>query len=236
MHFLIYTNLTNYLEFFSKTAKEYNLYIQPGTLPVKIPSGKFRNRACFFSPNGQHDYQDKIIITPSENALTEFSGGDKIKIFDTPYGKMGIVVCYDSEFPALVHLLAHKNDVKIILVPSYTDTMHGFYRVHLACRAHALEYQCYVVQACAHAKVNVCDFLDATAVGSAGIFAPPDDGFPENGILALGDARIYNELVGATLSLEKLDHVRANGQVRNFNDHFLLEKIQQTVNIEKINF
>lgn len=229
-------HLEEYLAFFSRIAKEHELYIQPGTIPVKLPSGDFRNRAYFFNPRGEYDYQDKIIITPSEDALDVFSSGEKLTVFETVFGKIGIAICYDSEFPALVHELAYKQKAQIILVPSYTDTLHGFYRVHLACRARALEYQCYVVQACARSKVNVCEFLDTTAVGQAGIFSPPDEGFPENGILALGDESKDNEWISASLLLEKLEQVRQNGQVHNFSDLEFWEKIHKNMTIEKKHF
>ncbi len=69
--------------------------------------------------------------------------------------------------------------------------------------------------ACAHNAVAGCEFLDNIPVGNAGIFAPADDGFPENGVLTLGNNEADNSFVSATLSLEKLAHVRKNGHKRN---------------------
>lgn len=43
-------------------------------------------------------------------------GGDQLKVFDTDFGKIGILICYDSEFPELARLLSEE-DMQILFVP-----------------------------------------------------------------------------------------------------------------------
>lgn len=208
------TFLPSYLDLFQQLAKQFNIYIQAGSIPFK-DKDYFKNRAYLFSPHHAPVYQDKIYLTPFEQALKKMRGSDTVTLFDTALGKIGIVICYDSEFPHLTHELA-KAGANLILVPSCTETLHGFNRVAISCRARALENQLYVAQSPlvgAFAKSEVID----VNVGKAGIFAPPDLGFTEDGILKEGQLNA-NEMIVATLDWSKIEKVRARGQMRNFSD------------------
>jgi predicted amidohydrolase len=119
------------------------VYICSGTQAVPTEKGAF-NRSYFFSPNHVFSYQDKCILTPYEIDEGILSAGDTLTLFETKFGKIGICICYDVEFPKFAEMLVNKG-AQLILVPSYTSTVHGFYRVFTSCRARALEHQCYVV-------------------------------------------------------------------------------------------
>lgn len=209
------TLLPDFLELFRNLAMEYRVYIQAGTFPVKHPSGEFRNHAYFFTPQGIVDYQEKLTMTRFENEQWQISRGLEIKVFDTVFGKLGISICYDSEFPHYARQQAERG-VGLILVPSCTDTEAGYYRVRIGCQARALENQCYVVQA---SLVGNADWSEAVDVncGAAAIYTPVDRGFPNNGILAIGT---YNlpQWVFADLDLSAIDKVRQEGQVFNYRD------------------
>lgn len=210
----IQTILPQYIALFEKLAKLHQIYIVPGTLPVADGNGKFFNRAYFFTPQG-YFFQDKMILTQGEIEVNILRVGEKINLFDTVFGKMAIAICYDSEFPMLVQAMTTAG-ADIILVPSCTDTLAGYYRVHLSCRARALENQCYVVNAYLVGQAPWCGEM-SEHVGAAGIFSPVDTDFPDDGILMLGDMNKV-QLVVYELDLAKIAWVREHGTVRNFHD------------------
>ena len=211
----IQTHLEDYIALFAQLAMRHHIYIVPGTLPVALDNGQFVNRAYFFTPQGEYFFQDKIMLTPDEKNVQLLQAGDEIKVFDTRFGKMGIAICYDSEFPSLVQQMTLRG-AQIILVPSCTDTMTGFYRVHLSCRARALENQCYVVNAYLIRQGPWCGEM-SEHVGAAGVFTPVDQDFPQDGILSLGEMS-QPQAVVEELDLAKISFVREHGDVRNFHD------------------
>lgn len=207
--------LPEYIEFYKQLAQQYQIYIQAGTLIEKTSSGKYVNRAYFFSPDNKYDYQDKLNFTEFEKSLGILQHGHKQKIFETSLGKIGIAICYDSEFPEVVRQLV-MNGASIILVPSYTSTLAGYNRVFLSCRARAIENQCYVAVSFVVNKVELSSGTD-NVVGQAAILSPADTGFPDDGIIAQGNMNDVM-LVSGEINLEKMDSVRKHGQVRNFED------------------
>ncbi len=68
------------------------------------------------------------------------SGVEGLKAFETSIGKLGILICYDNEFPMLGRRLAEMG-VELVLAPSCTDTLAGSYRVRIGAQARALENQ-----------------------------------------------------------------------------------------------
>jgi predicted amidohydrolase len=135
-----------------------------------------------------------------------------LQLFDTPLGKIGVLICYDSEFPLLGRALVEAG-AEIILVPSCTDSVAGFTRVRVGAMARALEGQCVTVHS---PTVGLCDFCPAVDenVGSAAIYGPPDRGFPAMGIF---DETPLNQpgWAYATVDLEAIHAVRRDGQVLN---------------------
>ena len=110
--------------------------------------------------------------------------GGPLRVFDTTLGPMGVLICYDAEFPLLGRALMEAG-VEILLVPSCTEAMAGYSRVRVGAMARALEGQCVVVHA---PTVGAADWSPAVDMntGAAAIYGPPDLGFPETGILAQG--------------------------------------------------
>ncbi len=206
-----------FLNLFQGLAQEYQCIIQAGSFPVLISENDkiYHNRAYLFMPNREIDFQDKMMMTRFENEQWLISAGDELKTFDTEFGRIAINICYDSEFP----LLARKQvemGANLILVPSCTDTVAGFHRVKIGCQARALENQCYVVQAALVGDAAWSPAVDVN-VGAAGIYTPVDYGFPDNGILAMGE---FNkpQWVFAEIDLQNCEKVRAEGQVFNYRD------------------
>jgi predicted amidohydrolase len=207
--------LDDYLDLFQGLAKKYQCIIQPGTFPVQTDSGAYRNRAYLFMPDGQFDYQDKLMMTRFENEQWLIQKGEKLKYFDTEYGRIAINICYDSEFPMLARKQVEAG-ANLILVPSCTDTLAGYHRVKIGCQARALENQCYVVQSPLVGNAPWSEAVDVN-IGAAAVYTPVDRGFPDNGILAEGK---LNEVqwVFAEVSLSACGTVREQGQVFNYRD------------------
>lgn len=205
----------DYLDVFQTLAKKYQCIVQAGSFPVKIESGAYRNRAYLFMPDGRIEYQDKLMMTRFENEQWLIQKGDQLKCFDTDYGKIAISICYDSEFPMLARKQVEAG-ANLILVPSCTDTLAGYNRVKIGCQARALENQCYVVQSPVVGNAPWSEAVDVN-VGAAAIYTPVDYGFPDDGILAVGELNVVQWVV-AEVSLSACATVREQGQVFNYRD------------------
>lgn len=205
----------DFVSLFKKLAVQHQCLIQAGTFPVFVESGVYVNRAYLFNAAGQIDYQDKLMMTRFENEQWLITAGKELKVFVTEYGKIAINICYDSEFP----LLARKQieaGCTLILVPSCTDTVAGYHRVKIGCQARALENQCYVVQSSLVGTAPWSEAVDIN-VGAGAIYTPVDKGFPDNGILSIGEFNVV-QWVYADLNLAACATIRENGQVFNYRD------------------
>ncbi|TCK07164.1 carbon-nitrogen hydrolase family protein [Marinobacterium mangrovicola] len=204
-----------FLDLFTELAQEHKLYIQAGTFPLLQENGRYVNRAWLFRPNGTRDYQDKLQMTRFESEQWLISAGSEIRVIDTVFGKVGISVCYDSEFPAIARKQVEMG-ADLILVPSCTDTQAGYNRVRIGCQARALENQCFVAQSPTIGEAPWSEAVDINS-GRAAIYTPVDYGYPDDGVLAQGEEGEAGWVI-AELDLEALAQVRANGQVFNHRD------------------
>ena len=121
-------------------------------------------------------------MTRFEREIWFVDAGAGLPVFDTPLGRIGVLICYDSEFPLLARRLVEAG-AELLLVPSCTDTLAGFTRVRVGAMARALENQCVTVQAPTVGLAPWCPAVDEN-VGRGAIYGPPDRGFPETCILA----------------------------------------------------
>ena len=196
----------------AKLAKEFGVHILAASAPVFDPELGERpvNRARFFAPNGDMDHQDKQIMTRFEREVWNVVPGGPLHIFDTALGRIGILICYDSEFPLLGRAMA---DADLILVPSCTEALTGYSRVRIGAMARALENQCVTVMS---STVGACDWSEAVDMntGMGGIFGPPDTGFPATGVIAEGTLN-QPGWTYADVDLAQIAHVRADGVVLN---------------------
>jgi predicted amidohydrolase len=209
------TLLDDFMQLFKKMAIKYQCIIQAGTFPVAVEPLIYQNRAYLFMPDGQIDYQDKLMMTRFENEQWLIKSGQQLKCFETVYGKIAINICYDSEFPLLAREQVEAGCV-LILVPSCTDTVAGYHRVKIGCQARALENQCYVVQASLVGDAPWSEAVDVN-VGAAAIYTPVDRGFPDNGILSVGKFNAVQWVIGE-ISPTACVAVRDQGQVFNHRD------------------
>ena len=143
------------------------------------------------------------------------AGGDRLRVFDTALGPLGIAICYDVEFPLVARALAEAG-VTAILAPSCTEARSGYWRVRIGAQARALENQCHAVQA---PLIGPCDWSEAVEIqtGAAAIYGPPDKGFPETGVIAEG-AFDHPCWVIADCPPARALAVRAEGAVLNWSN------------------
>ncbi|MGR3697477.1 MAG: carbon-nitrogen hydrolase family protein [Roseovarius sp.] len=196
----------------AELATRHDLHILGASAPVFDPELGPRpvNRAMLFTPTGARAAQDKQIMTRFEREDWHVAPGGPLRLFDTSLGKIGILICYDSEFPLLGKALA---DADLILVPSCTEALTGYSRVRIGAMARALEMQCVTVMA---STVGTADWSPAvdTNCGMGGVFGPPDTGFPATGVLAEGTLNRPGWTY-AEVDLDRIAHVRADGVVLN---------------------
>ena len=196
------------------SAYRHRLWLLAGTLPW--PDGdRIRNRAPLITPDRRLAFQDKRVMTRFEREHWGIMPGVSPAVFETPWGPIGISICYDAEFPMLARAQAEAG-AKLLLVPSCTDTPHGHHRVRTAARARAMESQIYVAMASTVGEAPLLAALDENH-GAAAVFGPIDHGFPPDGILAETVLDTPGWLF-ADLDLAALDRVRHEGAVRNHAD------------------
>ncbi|WP_420568283.1 carbon-nitrogen hydrolase family protein [Thalassovita sp.] len=195
----------------SDLAQEFGVHILGGSAPVR-DGDRVVNRAPLFGPDGGLDHQDKQIMTRFERDEWGIAGGGPLKLFDTALGKLGVLICYDSEFPLLARALIEAG-AEIILVPSCTEALEGYWRVRIGAMARALEGQCVTVMASLVGKRPELYAVEENT-GMGGVFTPPDMGFPPTGVLAQGTLN-QPGWTYADVDLAKLQRIRADGHVLN---------------------
>ena len=189
-------------------AAKFSVHILAGSAPVLSAEGHWVNRARFFAPDGAMGVQDKQIMTKWERDPMGVQPGGPLTLFDTALGKIGILICYDSEFPLLGRALM---EADLILVPSCTEGLSGHTRVCVGAAARALENQCVTVVA---STLGTCPWSEVVDhnTGRGAIFGPADLGFPDTGILAQG-ALNQPGWVYADLDVAQIARVRQDGAV-----------------------
>jgi len=204
-----------YVALHRELARRHGVYLLAASLPVRVASGEYRNRAHLFGPSGAQGHQDKLQMTRFENERWGISPGAEQRVFVTPLGRLAVAVCYDSEFPLLVRRLV-EHGAEVLLVPSCTDTLAGYHRVRLSCQARALENQCFAALAPTVGMAEWSLAVDENH-GAGGIYAPVEAGLAEEGIVAQG---VLDQpgWVRATLNLDWLRRARQEGQVFNHRD------------------
>jgi len=197
-------------------ATRHGVWLLGGSLPQRRADGRVVNHAPLIAPDGRVGFQDKRIMTRFEAELWGVQPGAAPGVFETPWGRIGVCICYDAEFPPLARAQVAAG-AWLLLAPSCTDTLAGFNRVRLSARARALENQCFVAIATTVGDAPFLAALDENH-GYAAVFGPVDRGFPEDGVIASGPMDTPGWLY-ADLDPARLDAVRAGGAVFNHRDY-----------------
>lgn len=193
----------------ARLAAEFNVHILAASAPEATQTRPV-NRARLITPQGGIGVQDKQIMTRFEREVWDVVPGGPLRLFDTALGKIGVLICYDAEFPLLGRALA---EADLILVPSCTEGLSGYWRVRIGAMARALENQCVTIMS---SVIGVAPWSEAVDIstGAGGIFGPPDDGFPSSGVLAEGNID-WASWTYADVDLDAIANVRRDGTVLN---------------------
>ena len=194
-------------------ALTYNINIIAGSLP-EYNDGKLYNVSFLCRRDGTWDAQYKLHVTPDEAEYWGIQGGQGLKVFDTDMGKIGILICYDVEFPELSRMLADQG-MKILFVPFWTDTKNGYLRIRRCAQARAIENECYVAISGSVGNLPKVENMDIQYAQSA-IFTPSDFAFPHDAVAAEATPNTEMTLL-ADLDLDLLRELRKHGSVRNLD-------------------
>lgn len=199
---------------FSELAVSYNVNIIAGSMPM-YDGESLKNVGHLCHRNGDVEIYEKLHVTPDEEKYWGLKGGDKLKVFDTDAGKIGILICYDVEFPELSRLLAD-DGMQILFVPYLTDTQNAYLRVRLCAQSRAIENECYVAITGSVGNLPKVENMDIQYSQSA-VFTPSDFAFPSNAIKSEATANTEMILI-ADVDLKLLDELHSYGSVRNLRD------------------
>jgi predicted amidohydrolase len=198
---------------FSALARRFAVTIVAPSFPVCLENLVI-NRCFVFGPQGKIGYQDKYFMTRFE--LEEWNvqpAPARLCVFEADWGRFGIQICYDVEFPIGAAKLCEAG-AQVILAPSCTETLRGATRVHVGARARALEQQCYTVVSPLIGNAPWSPAVDIN-FGFAAVYSTPDKLFPEEGILQTMPAQQPGWLT-QTLDLSLIEAIRGEGQTLNF--------------------
>lgn len=195
-----------YMDLMAEMAKNYHFYLIAGSHP-NLRDGQLYNTAFMFSPKGEVFAQDKIHRTRWEREKWDTAAGDRLHLFQTDYGAIGILICYDIEFPELARQVCEAG-ADILFVPSSTDDRQGFWRVRYCAHARAIENQVYVAMTSTVGNLPVEGL--GMHYGQASILTPSDFGFSRDGIAAEGVVNM-EQVVIADVDLDALAQNRLNG-------------------------
>ena len=204
----------NIIQKFSEFAISYNINIISGSMP-EIKDGHLYNVGYLCRRDGTIDRYEKIHVTPDEAKVWGMQGGHSIKTFDTDCGKIGVLICYDSEFPELSRILA-EDGMDILFVPFLTDTQNGYSRVRHCSQARAIENECYVAIAGSVGNLPNVHNMDMQFAQSM-VFTPCDFAFPTNGIKAEATPNTEMVLI-ADVDIDLLTELHEFGSVKNLKD------------------
>jgi len=196
----------------AELAIRHGVHILAGSTPAATGAGRPVNRASLFGPTGLIGAQDKLIMTRFEREDWDIAPGAGPVVFDTALGKLGVIICYDAEFPLIARAMVAAG-AEILLAPSCTETAWGYHRVRVGAMARALENQCVVVHAPLIADAPWCPAIEAGS-GAAALYGPADLGFPATGVIAEG-AMDSPGWVTAEVTLDQIRRVRRAGAVFN---------------------
>lgn len=154
-----------------KLAISYNINIITGSMPlIKEEDGRLYNVGFLCRRDGTYEMYEKIHVTPDEIKSWGLSGGKSLQTFDTDCAKIGVLICYDVEFPELSRIMADQG-MQILFVPFLTDTQNAYSRVKVCAHARAIENECFVVIAGSVGNLPRVHNMDIQYAQS-GVFTP----------------------------------------------------------------
>jgi predicted amidohydrolase len=199
---------------FSRLAVEYNVNIITGSMP-SYAGDALLNIGHICHRSGKTERYEKLHITPDERKYWGLRGGETLRTYETDAGRIGVLICYDVEFPELARLLADEG-MQILFVPFMTDTQNAYMRVRHCAQARAIENECFVALTGSVGNLPKIENLDIH-YSQAAVLTPCDFAFPSNGVKSEATPNTEMILI-ADVDLKLLDELHAYGSVRNLRD------------------
>lgn len=211
--------LTKYTPRFKEALRDmairFNINIIGGSHPTRMPNGVVENIAYIFLRDGSIHEQPKIHPTPNEAYWWNIQGGNTLNAIETDCGPIGVLICYDSEFPELARHLVDQG-IHILFVPFCTDERQSYLRVRYCCQARAVENQVYVVMSGNVGNLPNVANMDIQYAQSC-ILTPCDFPFARDGIAADTTPNVETVAI-ADVRPETLIMARNSGTVKNLLD------------------
>ncbi|MHA1106822.1 MAG: nitrilase-related carbon-nitrogen hydrolase [Promethearchaeota archaeon] len=201
----------HYVELFTELSRKNHQYIIAGSHLV-IENEKEYNISYLFCPDGKIFKHRKTHLFPLESQMG-VTPGDELVIYETEFGKIAIIICYEMEFPEVARTLTLKG-AEIVFCPSYTVGEHAFWRVRHSCQARAIENQVFIVHSC---MVGTAPLGGIEGWGRSSIISPCEPPWNPNGIII--EAEENKEMViSAVLDLKLLHRKRKRGAAPTLKD------------------
>ena len=200
---------------FRELAISYNINIITGSMPYVKDDGSLYNVGFLIRRDGTDEMYEKIHVTPDEEKCWGLTGGSQLRTLDTDCGRIGVLICYDVEFPELSRIMAAQG-MQILFVPFMTYTQNAYTRVRICAQARAIENECYVAIAGSVGNLPRVHNMDIQYAQSA-VFTPCDFAFPNDGRRAEATPNTEMILV-ADVDLHSLTQLHTYGSVRNLLD------------------
>ncbi len=211
--------LTKYTEPFKEMMRDlavrYNVNIIGGSHPTRSSDNQVYNTSYVFLRQGDIFQQEKIHPTPNESYWWNIRGGDQLSVIPTDCGPIGVLICYDCEFPELARHLINQG-AKILFVPFCTDERQSYLRVRYCAQARAVENQCYIVLSGNVGNLPGVKNMDIQYSQSC-ILTPCDFGFARDGIAADTTPNVETVAI-ADIRIDELVNARNNGTVQNLKN------------------
>lgn len=140
------------LPVFSDLARELNIWLLAGSLAIKVSETKTANRSFLFAPDGKisarysklHLFDVQLASGEVYRESSTVAGGEDAVVAQTPWGKLGLSICYDVRFPHLYRALAQKGAFAFT-IPSAFTVPTGSAHWHVLLRARAIENGAFVI-------------------------------------------------------------------------------------------
>jgi len=133
-------------------SKKFNYWTLIGSLTVRQDEERLANRSFLISPQGEvvawynkiHMFDANIPGNEEAKESDTYMPGNKLTVAETPWGKLGMSICYDLRFPHLYRALAHRG-AHFLTVPAAFTQLTGQAHWHTLLKARAIENACFVI-------------------------------------------------------------------------------------------
>ena len=136
----------------SEYANQYGIYLIGGSMPEKDAEGKVYNTSYIFDRQGKqigkhrkvHLFDIDVTGGQTFKESDTLTAGDHDTVFDTEFGRMGVILCFDIRFPELARMMVN-DGAKAIFVPAAFNMTTGPAHWELSFRTRALDNQIYMI-------------------------------------------------------------------------------------------